>query len=107
MSKNRTSYFEDLWKKYRSNDLSPREFEEFVQFLAEKENSVEELDRISKEDWKDSKEILEQIRIAQHRKNHRGVLRSWVWGSAAAVVLLLGSIWFFWPQEIPEDIVFH
>jgi len=107
MSKNRTSYFEDLWKKYRSNDLSPREFEEFVQFLAEKENSVEELDRISKDDWKDSKKILGNIRMAQDRRKRKNTFRNWAWRSAAAVMFLLGGIWLFGPQEIPEDLVFH
>lgn len=107
MNKERGGYFEYLAKKYRSNDLTPEEFEEFIRLLSEEGDVAEGLDRISQEDWKESKKVLENIRIAQHRQNRRKNFRRWTWSSAAAVVLLLGCVWLFWPQDIPENIFFH
>lgn len=106
MEKEQINRFKNLIQKYRSNHLSPEEFEEFVQMLSE--GAMEEaelLDDVACQDWADSKKHLEDILRDQKMEWRRRSYIQWIWRSAAAI-LLLSMIWVFWPQSEPEDMVY-
>lgn len=106
MKKEENNYLKKLWSKYRSNELSRQEFEEFIQFLAESKDLTDEVSRVPNDDWKESRKILEKIRKAQNQNNRRIVFRNWIWSGAAAIALLLTIAFIVWPPNTSQDIVY-
>lgn len=106
MNKKRERY-EELYGKYRNNELSLEEFGEFIRLLSEDESAEDGWwEDQAREDWQGSADILRKIRAAEQTRNQKIRIRRWIGWSAAAVVLL-GVMWVFWPVEEREDLVFR
>lgn len=107
MTEDKTQKIKNLLEKYRSNSLSEEEFQEFIQILGGGDAlDIEEVDTQARKDWEGSKALLMDIQFHQKNVIRRRTIRRWVWRSAAAIVLLC-TAWVFWPDPVPEDIVFH
>lgn len=107
MSDNKTDHFNNLLEKFRSNNLTTDEFQEFTALLkAESLGENEALDLQARRDWQGSKAILQNIRSHQKKARQRLLWRRWVWSSAAAILLLCVAL-VFWPDPVQEDMVFR
>lgn len=95
---NNEQRFTRLLEKYRSNTLSHQEYQEFLE-LAGIPGASDTIDKMSEEDWKESKAILRRagIRADQPPKRRLPVARL-LWGSAAAAAILI-TAFLFWPQS--------
>lgn len=107
MTNKESQQFANLLEKYWSNSLSEEEFQIFLNLLGQelvKQNEL--LDAQAAVDWQGSRAILKNIRIElDNRKN-----RSWwisVLGKSAAAIVLVCTVWFFWPGDNPLDLHFH
>ncbi len=96
-----------LLEKYRNNTLSPQEYREFLELVGDPAAS-EVIDRISGEDWKESKDILRRTETdpVQHRER-RLPLVGLLWGSAASVAILVAAL-LIWPKSrIAESLAYE
>ncbi len=95
---NNEQRFTRLLEKYRNNTLSHQEYQEFLK-LAGIPGAPDTIDKMSEEDWKESKTILRRagIRADQPQKRRLPVARL-LWGSAAAAAILIAAF-LFWPQN--------
>src|SRR5690625_3346535 len=85
MNKKRERY-EELYGKYRNNELSLEEFGEFIRLLSEDESAEDGWwEDQAREDWQGSADILRKIRAAEQTRNQKIRIRRWIGWSVAAV----------------------
>jgi transmembrane sensor len=87
--------------KYRNNDLSPSEYEEFLLLIGGPE-SEPIIDAMAERDWQESGEFLREMEV----NNERGSRKSYKvirWGlMMAASVTLIISLFNYWPLRHQE-----
>lgn len=107
MRVNNIEHFKVLLEKYRTNNLTAEEFQDFTSFLNSGSKEEDEaLDLLARQDWQGSKAILQNIRSTQKRERHRLLWRRWALSGAAAIVFLC-TAWVFWPDAVKEDMVYQ
>ncbi|MBY5959379.1 FecR domain-containing protein [Membranicola marinus] len=98
-----------LIKKYRNNELSDTEFQDFLLLLRNKDEvTVNLMLDEAKADWVPSRSILlkmQETQINRNRATRRK--RLFIWSSAAAVVLLIVGYFLFTAPQVQEDIVYQ
>lgn len=99
--------FMRLLEKYRNNTLSPQEYREFLELVGDPA-AFEVIDRISGEDWKESKNILQRMETApvQPRERRLPVLRI-LWGVAASVAILVAAFLFRPGSPLTEPLAYE
>lgn len=106
MNETQKEIFENLLGKYRSNTISEQEYLQFLQLLDPHGSEMDEMigDQARK-DWQGSMELLHEIRKSQTDPDRPYRIWKWVSKVAAALVLLC-AVWVFWPESIPQDLVY-
>ncbi|HLT95036.1 MAG TPA: FecR domain-containing protein [Membranihabitans sp.] len=107
MATENTHKFERLLEKYRANNLTHEEFQDFVLMIGKNgtKNSEQLMDQLYRDDWSESKNILRHIQKVRNHVSRRRLIRHWVMRSAAALLLLV-TVWLVWPDRVPEDLVY-
>lgn len=107
MTDQKSTQFKHLLEKYRSNSLSEEEFATFIRLLGHEQIEDEnDLETQAEYDWRGSKAILTELKANQVERKNRNWWMGVAWKSAAAL-LVLTVVWVFWPQEVPQNIVFQ
>jgi transmembrane sensor len=99
--RNRDQRLTQLLIKYRNNNLSPSEYEEFLLLIGDPE-SEDIIDAMADQDWKESGEILQglEIRDANRGRKSYKVVR---WGlMMTASITLVISLFNYWPFDRDE-----
>ncbi len=98
-----------LIKKYRNNELSDTEFQDFLLLLRNKDEvTVNLMLDEAKADWVPSRSILlkmQETQINRNRATRRK--RLFIWSSAAAVFLLVIGFFLFPARQVQQDIVYQ
>lgn len=87
--------------------LSEYEFDQFLRSLrADQDFARKVLADRTRLDWQGSKELLEKIRDEQARSRSSFISWNHILRIAAAVLLLF-TVWVFWPESSSKDLVFE
>ena len=89
-----------LLEKYRNNNLSPAEYEEFLQLMNEPGyESI--LDRTAETDWQQSREILQLMQTNRQPFGRQSAMLIRLSLMIAASITLITSVYFYWPRLNP------
>lgn len=107
MSEISKQQFKNLLDKYRSNTLTDQEYDQFLQLLEDEGSRMGEvIDDQARKDWQGSKELLKEIMDEQPAP--RRSFKAWkLIPRIAAAVILMCTVWVFWPDSTPHDLVFE
>lgn len=107
MSEISKQQFKNLLDKYRSNTLTDEEYDQFLRYLeGEGSRMGEVIDDQARKDWQGSKELLKEIMDEQPAP--RRSFKAWkLIPRIAAAVILMCTVWVFWPDSTPHDLVFE
>ncbi len=107
MSEISKQQFKNLLDKYRSNTLTEQEYDIFLQLLEDEGSRMGEvIDDQARKDWQGSKELLKEIMDEQPAP--RRSFKAWkLIPRIAAAVILMCTVWVFWPDSTPDDLVFE
>ena len=107
MSEISKQQFKNLLDKYRSNTLTEQEYDIFLQLLEDEGSRMGEvIDDQARKDWQGSKELLKEIMDEQPAP--RRSFKAWkLIPRITAAVILMCTVWVFWPDSTPDDLVFE
>ncbi|GAA4446104.1 FecR domain-containing protein [Ravibacter arvi] len=93
-----------LLEKYRNNTLSPEEYAEFLGLMGDPD-TFDLIDRVSKEDWKESRRILRDIRADERQPVRRRIaIARLFWGAAASAAIFVTTL-LVWPENRAPELL--